>query len=474
MTQYLAPLLNDQQVDSNGEPLSGGSVEVYLAGSSTPAPTTSDKAGNTANAWPIVLNTLGVNAQGPVWVGGGQAYKFVIKDADGAVQRTVDNVAGINDASSAPDQWMLYQGSPTYVNASTFTLPGDQTEAFAFGRRVRTSNTSGQVYGTVVRSSYSTDTTTVVLATDEGIPLDSGLNQVYLASLTPSDSSIPATAILAPYRNRIINGGFRIFQRYSGSPITITAGDPIAYTLDRFYVACAGADVSVSQVTAGTDYRLTITGSTGNTSTTMGQRIESGNCTDWVNKQVYCQITPRSTASVTVTWRAYTADASDDFSTKTQIGTGTFVANGARAYFNFPAGLNASNGVAIEFSTGGIANGETVSFSQFQAEADQVTTFEFRPPALELWLCQRYASRFVSRVWRSSSDGNYAGSLTPLIFPATMRVAPALTALSVLGGTSYAIYLDALSGREGDCYYQGSGPSVGAWTTWLIGAEAEL
>ncbi len=474
MTQYLAPILNDQQVDSNGNPLSGGRVYVYLAGSSTPAPTTSDKAGNTANAWPIVLNTYGLNTQGPVWVAGGQAYKFVIRDADGVVLRTVDNVAGVNDASSASDQWTLFQGSPTYTSPTTFTLPGDQTGTCAFGRRVRTSNTSGQVYGTVVRSSYTTDTTTIVLSTDEGIPLDTGLNQLYAASLTPSDSSIPATAILAPYRNRIINGGFRIFQRYSGSPITITAGAAIAYTLDRFYVACAGADVTVSQVTAGTDYRLTITGAASNTSTTLGQRIESGNCTDWVNKQIYCQITPRPTAGVTVTWRAYTADASDDFNTKTQIATGTFVANGTTAYFNFAAGSSASNGIAIEFSTGGIGSGETVSYSQFQAEADQVTTFEFRPPALELWLCQRSASRLISRVWRASTDGNFAGSLTPLTFPATMRVAPVLTALTVLGGTSYAIQFDSLSGREGDCYYQGAGPALGTYTTWLIGAEAEL
>lgn len=189
MANFLAPIINEQQEDANGAPLSGGTIEVYLAGSSTQATTYSDQEGD-ANMWPIVLNTLGVNNQGAVWLTGGAAYKFVIKSSTGVVQRTIDNISGVNDTTVSIDQWIVYQGTPTYISATSFTVPGDQTPIFQVHRRIRTANTGGMIYSSITASAYSAPNTTVTVSNDSGV-LDAGLSQVAYGVISADNTSEP-------------------------------------------------------------------------------------------------------------------------------------------------------------------------------------------------------------------------------------------------------------------------------------------
>lgn len=64
------------------------------------------------------------------------------------------------------DAYETFSGTPTYVNAYTFTLTGDQTSSFPVGRKLRLSDSS-TVYGVVTSSTYSSLTTIEVLATDD-------------------------------------------------------------------------------------------------------------------------------------------------------------------------------------------------------------------------------------------------------------------------------------------------------------------
>lgn len=443
MAKFLAPLLNEQQIDDNGDPLVGGFVYVYLAGSSTPAATYSDQAGLVSNTWPIELDTLGLNNQGAVWITGGFAYKFVFKNAAGVTLRTIDNISGINDASASSDQWVVFQGTPTYVSASSFTVPGDQTFTFTSGTRVMTTNTGGIVYGTVTSSAYSSPSTTVAIATDAGV-LDSGLSSVSTGSTTATNSSIPGTYFTPPFRNRIINGTFRTDQRNGGSPLAIVAAAAAAYTVDRFYAVCTGANVSVARVVSGTGYALEITGAVGNTATLIGTRIESQNCADWTNKQVYCQIAATSTTGQTITWTASTADVVDNFAAKTQIATGTFVANGTKAYFNFAAGANAARGVCIEFSSGPLGAANFLTYQgTFQAEASLPTSVEIVPQADELARCKRYFQYVAVGFQAPVVNGNsYGGSVT---LSPEMRVAPTLAFKADSLNTSFPAGFSLLS-----------------------------
>jgi len=195
MAQFLAPLINEQQFDANGDPLVGGFIEVYLAGSSTPATTYSDKAGLVPNTWPIELNTLGVNTQGAVWITGGALYKYVIKNASMVTLRTIDNISGINDTTVAVDQWIVYQAPPTYISATSFSVAGDQTQIFQARRRLMTTNTVGTIYSAIVSSAYIAPNTTITVVNDSGV-LDSGLSQVSYGVISSLNTSLPGGLLI--------------------------------------------------------------------------------------------------------------------------------------------------------------------------------------------------------------------------------------------------------------------------------------
>ena len=445
MAQFLAPLINEQQMDANGDPLSGGFIEVYLAGSSTPAATTSDKAGAVPNTWPMVLNTLGVNTQGAVWVTGGALYKFIIKNAANVTQRTIDNIAGINDTTVAIDQWIPYQGTPTYVSPTSFTVGGDQTQTFVFGTRIRTTNAGGIFTGTVVRSAYSAPNTAVTVILDSGV-LDAGLSLVSVGLITPTNPSLPGTLTTPPFRNRIINGALRIDQRNSGASQAIPMSTT-TYTADRFYILCAGAAVA-SQRVAGTGYQYaqTITGAASVTGVIWGHRVESNNCWDWANKQVNVQIPISAVGITSVNWAAYVADVTDNFSAKTLIASGTLALTGAveTKFFSFPAGANAGRGVAIEFVTGALTAGQSITYQgAFQAEAGQISTFEYVEMGEELRRCQRYYS-IIPASWRASMPNALGIGAYGVTWPA-MRVVPTAIPANGTGFLAANVSADNLS-----------------------------
>lgn len=273
MAQFLAPLINEQQFDANGDPLVGGFVEVYLAGSSTPATTYSDKAGLTANSWPIVLNTLGVNEQGAVWLTGGALYKFAIKNALGVTLRTIDNISGMNDSTVANDQWVVYQADPTYVSATSFSVVGDQTGVFQVNRRTKTTNTGGIVYSTIKTSVYSAPNTTVTVANDSGT-LDAGLSSVSYGLISPQNSSLVAPGNYAGFTGVTINTALtaaHIGQLVQIGATGLTVNLPVGATVPLGARLAFISTVPFTVARAGTD---TILGPVGSVTS----QVMYGNC----------------------------------------------------------------------------------------------------------------------------------------------------------------------------------------------------
>lgn len=190
MPQYLSPIGNDQFIDDNGDPLVGGQIETYLAGSSTPAATYTSSLGSTPQSNPIILNALGYPTLGPIWLTGGNSYKFIIKNASGSVLRTIDEIAGVNDATLSQSEWLQSGFVPTYIGPTSFSVPGDQTGVLQINRRLRTTNTSGFIYSSISNSVFSAGNTTVTGINDSGT-LDAGLSVVEYGLLSADDSSIP-------------------------------------------------------------------------------------------------------------------------------------------------------------------------------------------------------------------------------------------------------------------------------------------
>lgn len=190
MPLYLSPVGNSQLFDANGDPLTGGQIETYLAGSSTPAATYTDDTGAVPQSNPIIFNALGYPVLGAVWLTGGVSYKFVIKNAAGSILRTIDDVSGINDATVSQSEWIESGFTPTYINGTTFSVAGDQTTVLQVNRRVRTTNTSGFIYSTISNSVFASGVTTVTLVNDSGT-LDAGLASIAYGLLSASSPAIP-------------------------------------------------------------------------------------------------------------------------------------------------------------------------------------------------------------------------------------------------------------------------------------------
>jgi hypothetical protein len=77
-----------------GQPLAGGKLYTYQAGSSTPLATYQDYNGLIPNANPIILGTDG-RISGEIWFSAGYNYKLVLKDASDVLIATYDNLYGI-------------------------------------------------------------------------------------------------------------------------------------------------------------------------------------------------------------------------------------------------------------------------------------------------------------------------------------------------------------------------------------------
>ena len=80
-----------QFFDNNGNPLSGGLIYTYAAGTTTPAATYTSYTGGTANANPIVLDSAG-RTPAQIWLTEGSSYKFVLETALAVTIKTDDNI----------------------------------------------------------------------------------------------------------------------------------------------------------------------------------------------------------------------------------------------------------------------------------------------------------------------------------------------------------------------------------------------
>jgi len=178
-----------QFFDNNGDPLNGGKLYTYEAGTTTNKTTYQDDAGAASHANPIILDSSG-RASAEVW-GTTGAYKLKLSTSADSEIWVRDDVVGFNDtAETAASEWLASGLTPTYVSATQFTFAGDQTTVFHVGRRVKTTDTGGTDYATIVASSYADPTTTITVNVDGAGSLDSGLSAVQYGLISSANSSL--------------------------------------------------------------------------------------------------------------------------------------------------------------------------------------------------------------------------------------------------------------------------------------------
>ena len=100
--------------------------------------------------------------------------------------------------------------------------------------------------------------------------------------ITFNDGSIQASRAAVGFRNRVINGDLRVDQRNAGASQTFTAAAVLAYSVDRFYGYCTGANVTGQRVagTAPNEFAYRFTGAASVTGIGFGTRLEATNTRD--------------------------------------------------------------------------------------------------------------------------------------------------------------------------------------------------
>jgi len=131
MTAALSPTPKLQFFDANGNPLVGGKVYSYAAGTTTPLATYTDATGTTPAANPIILNGRGETS---LWLGDA-AYKLKLTTAADVEVWTVDNVEqGAAGLPYTPAGTSLLNGVVTTagdaLNAITNASTGSQYVGF--------------------------------------------------------------------------------------------------------------------------------------------------------------------------------------------------------------------------------------------------------------------------------------------------------------------------------------------------------
>lgn len=237
--------LRIQYTDGNQNLANGYRLFFYAASSSTKQNTYNSSLGVNANLNPIVLNALGESPV-EIWLTVGLTYKVGLAipgtdDPPASFVWSEDVVAGINDASVTLDQWIASGIVPTFVDATHFTLPGDQTTEFHVGRRLKFSVNAGTVYGRITVSVFGA-ATTVTMVMDGAQVLDVGLSAVSLGLLTATNNSFPD----------LIQAGAGISKTFdaNGRPVLSTSFTPPQVTQGRVTLV-TGVPVVSAPATSG-------------------------------------------------------------------------------------------------------------------------------------------------------------------------------------------------------------------------------
>lgn len=110
-----------QFFDDNGDPLAGGKVYSYVAGTTTPKATYTTNVGNVANTNPIILDAAG-RTTNEIWLEVGVQYKFIVKTSTDTLIGTYDNLPAINDPYSINSLLGSVTGTNAIAAAATPTL----------------------------------------------------------------------------------------------------------------------------------------------------------------------------------------------------------------------------------------------------------------------------------------------------------------------------------------------------------------
>lgn len=368
-TVNLSPVFNVPFIqDADGNPLNGGKIFAYEAGSnSVLLDTFTTSAGDVANRNPIVLDSSG-NLPAEIWLTEGQAYNLVLTNSSGTtVLKGFDNVTGVTVPATtgggvANPIWVI-TGGVAYLTPTQFLVTGNKTAEYAVGNRVRITLSGGFTYGVVTAVSFSSPNTLVTIVND-GTVLNSSISvaEYSLLSASPGET-VDAGGVsffdVMTYATNTV--GWKINANYS----TLAAADAVLNTRVSTTYNVQGTS-GTNNYTASTDPLIT-TYTTGQKFVLVFRSASSGACTVNINgigvKNLYQYTSSgaKTTAVITAGMASQIAYDGVDFILLDQLptaagatprGSQVFTSNGV---FTVPSGVTT---IKVSVNGGGGGGGE--------------------------------------------------------------------------------------------------------------------
>jgi hypothetical protein len=214
----LTPTPKQQIYGSDGNPLVGGKIYTYAAGTTTPLATYTDAGAGTANTNPIILNSLG---QANIWLGS-SSYKFSVYTSADVLLYTVDNINAPLDAASLTTTL----ASPPPIG-STAPNTGAFTTLAATTATVTTGNIT-TVNATTVNAATITATGTV---TAETLTFEGGgsMTKPPESVIQPITATVAANALTVTLNPTILE--FRSATLTSGTVVSRVISSAISVTV---------------------------------------------------------------------------------------------------------------------------------------------------------------------------------------------------------------------------------------------------
>ena len=304
-----------QFFDNNGNPLAGGLIYTYSAGTTTPIATYTSSSGGTANTNPIVLDSAGRTPE-QIWLTEGNSYKFVLQTSLGVTIKTDDNIfasyelaynitqpvtKGANgldfnlavgdDALSAPTLSGQYNVGVGFEALEAVTSGASNTAVGALAAKAITSAQSTTAIGTSALFSATTGRFNTAVGTSAlsevtngehniGIGYRAGVSTIGPGSITSGTANIAVgfeAVGSAGSGDFNIGIGYLAYQQGTGS-YNIAIGRNALYnaTTGNNNVVIGGATFSLTTITSGSNNIIIGVGAD-STTDTVSNEITLGN-----------------------------------------------------------------------------------------------------------------------------------------------------------------------------------------------------
>jgi hypothetical protein len=219
----LTPTPKQQIFGSDGNPLVGGKIYTYAAGTTTPLATYTDAGAGTANTNPIILNSLG---QANIWLSTA-SYKFSVYTSADVLLYTVDNISAPLDSAGLA----LALSSPTPIGNTAPNTGAFTTLTATTGGITTLTSTTGNITTVNATTVNATTITATGTVTAETLTFEGGgsLTKVPESAIKPITATVSANALTVTLNPTTLD--FRSATLTSGAVVSRLVSSAISVTV---------------------------------------------------------------------------------------------------------------------------------------------------------------------------------------------------------------------------------------------------